>query len=450
MKDAIREIISNNWKKFNDPITITEIGAQLASASNRTVELGALRAALDQLKSGGEISEVRPGAFVPLCAKTTAGGIEMKSLLCAALCFLSLLTATAATVSDVTARQRYPWNGMVDIDYTITRTDMDYMTLDVSVKDADTGKIYTPTNFLEEPPTVAGRHRITWDTEADGLDLIASNIIVTVSLFRYDAASVLSNLYCVIDLSGGSNATYWPSYTLDAVPEGGWTYEYKSRKLVLRRIEKGSISGINYSPAFGDSITIDKPYYIGVFEVTRAQYVRMMGGGSSDSDVRPENFVMYSSLRGSSTGALYPDSTAVDATSVIGILRTKTGLTTFDLPTEAQWEYACRAGTTSDYNNGGSTEAALATLGIYSSNSGYDKGVWPVGSHAPNRWGLYDMHGNVAEFCLDWYGLSKMYRVLRGGSYNDDADVCRSGAHSGEVPYIGTQYNGFRLCITVQ
>mgnify|MGYP001772605656 FL=1 len=120
MKDAIREIISNHWKNFKDPITITEIGQQLASASRLTVDLGEVRVVLDQLKSDGVISEVKPGAFVPLCAKTTSGGIVMKSLLCAALCFSSLLIATAATVSDVTARQRYPWNGLVDLHFTIT------------------------------------------------------------------------------------------------------------------------------------------------------------------------------------------------------------------------------------------------------------------------------------------------------------------------------------------
>ena len=120
MKDAIREIISNNCRYFKDPITITEIGQQLASASRLTVDFGEVRVVLDQLKSDGVISEVKPGAFVPLCAKTTSGGIVMKSLLCAALCFSSLLIATAATVSDVTARQRYPWNGLVDLHFTIT------------------------------------------------------------------------------------------------------------------------------------------------------------------------------------------------------------------------------------------------------------------------------------------------------------------------------------------
>lgn len=350
----------------------------------------------------------------------------------------------AATVSDVAARQRYPWNGMVDIDYTITGSDTEDTAIAVKVTDTDTGKVYTPTNFLEVPPTVAGRHRITWSTEADGLNLIASNVTVTVSLLKYDTAAITNDLFYVIDLSGGPNATRWPVSCLAAVPKGGWTDEYKTTKLVLRRIEKGSISGIN-GGIYGavSSITIDKPYYIGVFEVTRAQYARMKGGSG---DARPQT-VSYNTLRGTSAGALYPDSTAVDATSVIGILRSKTGLTTLDLPTEAQWEYACRAGTTSDYNNGGSTEADLATLGRYSGNQNDGRGGFSgctttVGSYAPNRWGLYDMHGNVYEWCLDsYYG-----RALRGGGYNLDAGNCRSGERYGHYPSFGDYIFGFRLC----
>ena len=355
--------------------------------------------------------------------------------------------AATPVVSDVTARQRYPWNGMVDIDYTITGSDTEDTAIAVQVTDTDTGKVYTPTNFLEAPPTVAGRHRITWSTEADGLDLIASNVTVTVSLLKYDAAAITNDLFYVIDLSGGPDATRWPVLCLAAVPKGGWTDEYKTTKLVLRRIEKGSISGIN-GGTYGEvsSITIDKPYYIGVFEVTRAQYALMKGG---TGDARPQH-ITYDTLRGTSAGALYPDSTAVDATSVIGILRTKTGLTTLDLPTEAQWEYACRAGTTSDYNNGGSTEADLATLGRYSGNrndgrGGFSGGVTTVGSYAPNRWGLYDMHGNAYEWCLEWYSQGQD-RALRGGGYGDDAGYCRSGRRRGFHPSNGGPGYGFRLC----
>lgn len=357
-----------------------------------------------------------------------------------------LASCPAATVSDVTARQRYPWNGMVDIDYTITGSDTEDTAIAVSVTDTDTGKIYTPTNFLEVPPTVAGRHRITWSTEADGLDLIASNVTVTVSLLKYDAAAVTNDLFYVIDLSGGYDATRWPVSCLAAVPEGGWTDEYKTTKLVLRRIEPGSISGINSD--LGDSITIDKPYYIGVFEVTSAQYALIVDSASLPfwfiRDARPFKDANYEGLRGTSAGMLYPDSTAVDATSIIGILRTKTGLTTLDLPTEAQWEYACRAGTTSDYNNGGSSEEDLKTLGRYSGNQSDGRGGFSgerttVGSYAPNRWGLYDMHGNKAERCLSEGGGQG---VIRGGEGGDSADRCCSGKRWG---FPNLTY-GFRLC----
>ena len=361
----------------------------------------------------------------------------------------------SASVSDVTARQRYPWNGMVDIDYTITGSDTEDTAIAVKVTDTDTGKIYTPTNFLEVPPTVEGRHRITWSTEADGLNLIASNVTVTVSLLKYDSAAITNDLFYVIDLSGGPNATRWPVSCLASVPKGGWTDEYKTTKLVLRRIEKGSISGIN-SEIYGaaSSIMIDKPYYIGVFEVTSAQFMLMTGDNGVSSrynDTRPTSGISYNRLRGRSAGALYPDSTAVDTTSIIGILRTKTGLTTLDLPTEAQWEFACRAGTMTDYNNGGSTEADLATLGRYLGNrsdgrGGFSRGTTTVGSYAPNRWGLYDMHGNVAELCLEWMNTQGDVRVLHGGNYNAGAGSCRSGWRIGVVPSSAYTYGGFRLC----
>lgn len=378
--------------------------------------------------------------------------MKLKALNALLVGLFPLWCSIAATVSDVAARQRYPWNGMVDIDYTITGEDTENTAIDVKVTDTDTGKIYTPTNFLEVPPTVAGRHRITWSTEADGLNLIASNVTVTVSLLKYDAAAITNDLYYVIDLSGGPNAMRWPVSCLSAVPKGGWTDEYKTTKLVLRRIEKGSISGINSGTYGVSSITIDKPYYIGIFEVTSAQYAQM--NGRTEEDARPTTRT-YDTLRGSSAGALYPDSTAVDATSVIGILRAKTGLTTLDLPTEAQWEYACRAGTTSDYNNGGSTEADLATLGRYRGNQEDGRGGFSgskpttVGSYAPNRWGLYDMHGNVWEWCLDWDHVG-IERVMCGGSFSESAGYCRSGSRQGEHPssntYLWDGYGGFRLC----
>ena len=118
----------------------------------------------------------------------------------------------------------------------------------------------------------------------------------------------------------------------------------------------------------------------------------------------------------------------------------------YRLPTEAEWEYACRAGSTADYSFGADARQ-LAQAGWFADNS--SKRTQPVGQKQPNAWGLYDMHGNVAEWCNDPYG--KAYykeaqsgnprgpadapqRVLRGGAWNSKADACRSAYRVGESP----------------
>ncbi len=376
---------------------------------------------------------------------------------------LHLLSVSAATVSDVTARQRWPWNGLVDIDYTITGDDTENTAIAVKVTDTDTGKIYTPTNFLEVPPTAAGRHRITWSTEADKLDLIATNVVFEISLLKYVTPPVRSDLYCVIDLSGGPEAEKWPVSYLSAVPEGGWTDEYKTTKLVLRRIEKGAVSGMEnpFNDTFRfESITNESPYYIGVFEVTSAQFKLITGNigktWANYGDKRPQRAITYDTLRGAGIGVEYPE-TDVKEDSVIGILKAKTSLSC-ELPTEAQWEFACRAGTTSLFNNGGSTEDDLKFLGRFFGNRDDYKGgfgvyVTTVGSYQPNRWGLYDMHGNVEEWCLDWdvkRNQSPMWRVIRGGNYGDPYRYCTSGWRWGDTPdddSLGCV--GFRLCVNL-
>ncbi|MDO4571610.1 MAG: formylglycine-generating enzyme family protein, partial [Planctomycetia bacterium] len=120
------------------------------------------------------------------------------------------------------------------------------------------------------------------------------------------------------------------------------------------------------------------------------------------------------------------------------------------LPTEAQWEYACRAGTTGKYAGN------LDSMAWYDSNSGGR--THEVKTKQPNAWGLYDMHGNVWERCSDWYGgyvesptsdpkgpPSGSYRVLRGGSWNDYAEYCRSAYQSNCSPTYSYGSVGFRL-----
>ena len=206
-----------------------------------------------------------------------------------------------------------------------------------------------------------------------------------------------------------------------------WTDEYKTTKLVLRKVEAGSFTMGSPTNELGRSdgetrhhVTIRKPFYMGVFEVTQKQWELATGARPSFFTnaaawaTRPVESVTYLDIRGTSRGTNWPASARVDAGSFLGILRAKTGLD-FDLPTEAQWEYACRAGTTTALNSGKDLTAEdacpnLAELARYSRNGGNPStsssdasaGTAKVGSYLPNAWGFYDMHGNVTEWCLDW------------------------------------------------
>jgi formylglycine-generating enzyme required for sulfatase activity/predicted Ser/Thr protein kinase len=201
-------------------------------------------------------------------------------------------------------------------------------------------------------------------------------------------------------------------------------------------------------------VTLTKDFWLGKYEVTQSQYETLMG-------TNPSSF----------TGANLPVENVswVDAMAFCRKLneryrdRLPAGYE-FTLPTEAQWEYACRAGTTTALNSGKdlSNETYhcenLRELGWYGYNNA-ENSTHPVGQKKPNAWGLYDMHGNAWEWCRDWYGsyagaatdptgpTTGSFRVCRGGSWIINARSCRSAFRSHISPGYRHNALGFRLAL---
>lgn len=135
----------------------------------------------------------------------------------------------------------------------------------------------------------------------------------------------------------------------------------------------------------------------------------------------------------------------------------------YRLPTEAEWEYACRAGSTTKWFCS-DAEADLKEYAWYRDNANAKQTPHAVARKKPNAWGLYDMHGNVQEWCQDWYKEdyyataprenptgppTGSYRVIRGGSYGDGAIYCRAAFREGNKPGFHRSYLGFRVALSV-
>jgi formylglycine-generating enzyme required for sulfatase activity len=273
--------------------------------------------------------------------------------------------------------------------------------------------------------------------------------------------------YMIVDVSGGPTAPSYPVSYTNVTPDltGAGNLVYKTSKIVLKWIEPGRFTMGNTTLGYTlqHPVVLTEGFWAGVFEVTQQQWLNVMGSyptGAQDypntaaGNTMPLHQVSWEDIRGSSTTYNWPITSTVGSSTFMGNLLAKTGLP-FDLPTEAEWEYTCRAGTITEWSFGS------GTAGDFEwdfSNAGGT--THEVGGKLPNPWGLYDMHGNVFEWCRDWYASSYPTsseqsdpsgassgsdRVLRGGYFVSPATAARSAHRDGNAPGIRNVSLGLRL-----
>ena len=189
------------------------------------------------------------------------------------------------------------------------------------------------------------------------------------------------------------------------------------------------------------AVTLTKPYWMADSSCTQALWQVVMGSNPSKFTGDPQRPVEQVSWD--------------DCQQLLAALNQRDGRLSARLPTEAEWEYACRAGTTGQLPG-----LSLDALAWYRDNSGGT--THPVKLKEPNSWGLYDMIGNVFQWCGDWFGdfpadpvtdpvgaASGSLRVVRGGSWFMMPALCRSTFHAGKEPGSRTSLIGFRICLPV-
>jgi formylglycine-generating enzyme required for sulfatase activity len=269
----------------------------------------------------------------------------------------------------------------------------------------------------------------------------------------YSGNSTQVSVQVIPNCAGGSG-TQW-NYTVhcpSTTPSGTYT---NSLGMTFRRLNTGTFAMGSPTSEPGRStdeiqhqVTLTRAFYMQTTEVTQSQWSTVMGSNpSSDPSCGgncPVENISWNNIQ-----------------SFISELNAR-GEGTYRLPTEAEWEYAARAGSTTAFANGGITELScgldpnLNAMGWYCYNSG--ERLHTVAQKSANNWGLYDMHGNIWEWCQDWYGpypsgsvtnptgpSSGTNRVARGGGFRNPAYLLRSAQRGPNAPLGGDPYTGFRL-----
>lgn len=361
-----------------------------------------------------------------------------------------------------------------------------YVLLDILTNGVSIGfdKIKTlqgdASNITRQPvSTETAEKTITWKARADWRGNLATNAEARVRVFYTNSMAYFPGVYMVVDVSKGPSAAEYPVHYTFTPPNLSNDF-CRTDQIWLKRIEPGTFTmgldtaantnAVTWLTATRHTVTLTNAFFAGIFPITRGQYTNVVAKTVAGWAINPIANISYNTLWGTNdTDTIFdwPTATAVHSNSFMGLIRQKTGLANFTLPTEAQWEYACRAGTTGAWNNGtditnATSDANLNLLGWYNYHG--NATIHSVGTLAPNAWGLYDMHGNVREWCLD-YGVgitsneektepigpaTGNLRIVRGGSVDWNAGMCTSGTRTGFPASTVHWTFGFRLFMPVQ
>jgi len=329
--------------------------------------------------------------------------VQMLGLL-GAVALLSQTTFGAPSVSNVTWSQD-PLTTQVTVQYELSGQESAVMTLDVltngvSIGQANVTRTVGDCNRLVQPG--AGK-KVYWRPDYGWADHVFAEGEITCRVVAWAKDNPPD--YMAVDLVYTNNVQYFTCK--EAVPDGVTADKYKSRYLLLRRIHAAGETFIMGTPAaelWRDGtasaqrthldetphpVSFTRDFYMGVYELTSAQ-VSQLASTTVQTTLSPYCYTTWS-----------------DLDTQVGKFRTAFGID-FTMPTEAQWEFACRAGTDTAINNGTDLfgtayvkPSALAGIGLTAADGG-GKAPVAVGQYQPNAWGLYDMHGNADEVCSDW------------------------------------------------
>ena len=382
-------------------------------------------------------------------------------------------------------------SGEVSVAYRLSEpgiVTVDFLTNGVSIGEQNFREVGGDVNRL----LAAGAKMITWrpDRTWPGRAFAAGQLTAQVRVWPTNAPPP----YMVLELSGTRDALYYASS--NAIPAGIGDDRYRLRWLALRKIPAAGVEWRMGTPGYPQgyraselphTVMLTKDYYMAVYPMTQRQHYEVANynnsyhKGYADHMMGPVDSVSWTTqsdgkkpgLRGDA-GAGWPADDAVDPDSVVGRLRATFAMHV-DIPTEAQWEYACRAGTDAALYTGEEPNADnAAKISWFGTNT-----TAVVGKRVPNAWGLYDMCGNIGEWCLDRYAVGYgqpldgllvdpvgdpvgtehatyggIIRVVRGSNFSEGFGNQRSGYRPSSLngavrqQYVG-QWFGYRLVVTI-